>query len=221
MSFPSRSSNSHPHSSLDNHHSSTTNSPTSGIRNQARGNQSQSRWPSAQSQAIRQELTINTASASASALRSPIPSQEAFRALLSPTGSAFGSSRQGQEPSRQSSVSSVSSASVFSPTGSAAQQSSRNSPHLASSTAPPSAVIGGNSRGASRLVREQSRETATASPTTPQSAGSGKQIASVVKSQLNILLTQLSTLKEDKDRTKWEAQVDKIKKVQDLIKVHK
>lgn len=221
MSFPSRSSNSHPHSSLDNHHSSTTNSPTSGFRNQARGNQA--RWPSAQSQASRQGLTINTASASASASRSPVPSQEAFRALLSPTGSAsaFGSSRQGQEPSRQSSVSSVSSASVFSPTGSAAQQSSRNSPHLASSTAPPSAVIGGSSRGASRLVREQSRETATASPTTPQSAGSGKQIASVVKSQLNILLTQLSTLKEDKDRTKWEAQVDKIKKVQDLIRAHK
>lgn len=132
-----------------------------------------------------------------------------------------------QAPSRHSSASSISSAPLFSPTGSAPTlQSSRNSTtHLTSSTVLGSNSVGGSSRGASRFGREQSNRDTAASPTTATSqstststgtgtgSGSSKQIASVVKSQLNILLTQLASLKEDKDRNKWEAQVDKIKKV--------
>lgn len=53
-----------------------------------------------------------------------------------------------------------------------------------------------------------------ASPTIPQSAtSSSSHITSVVRSQLNILLTQLTNLREDKGRTKWDTHVEKIKKV--------
>lgn len=243
MSFPSCSSHQQPTASHDPHSSTSSKSPTQSgqvPRNNApRGNQSQSRWTFAQNQPGRQGLTINTAPAvSRSAASSQASS--ATRALLSPTGPGTTSAGAGtgtdtgigagtgiglrgdvrQEPSRQSSASSVSSSSLFSPTGSAPQlHSSRNSPHLASTSStivPPGGVVSANNSRSLGRFRESQRDSAVASPTTqsPQSATSStKQIASVVKSQVNILLTQLANLKEDKDRTKWEAQVDKIRKV--------
>ena len=267
MSFPSR--NSHPHppsqdavSSITSPTSTSTSASSSQQRKAARG--TQSRWALSQNQTSRQgSLTINTGLESPSASSSQSPARAG---VLSPTAAASTVTGIGigisigntaalrddntrHSPSRQSSASSVSSTSLFSPTGSAQQQqpSSRSSPYLTSSTALSSSGLGGGSvRGPSRFGRDQARDlaspssttapppqqpptttstassssttTTTSIATTPQSANaSTKQIASVVKSQLNILLTQLSSLRDDKDRTKWEAQADKVQKVSQAV----
>jgi CCR4-NOT transcription complex subunit 1 len=49
-----------------------------------------------------------------------------------------------------------------------------------------------------------------ASPSTNSPTGSGSNVAGVVIVQLYVLL---STIKEDKDRTKWEQQAEQIRKV--------
>lgn len=51
---------------------------------------------------------------------------------------------------------------------------------------------------------------AGASPSTNSPTGSGSNVAGVVIVQLYVLL---STIKEDKDRTKWEQQAEQIRKV--------
>ncbi|PNS20786.1 hypothetical protein CAC42_2717 [Sphaceloma murrayae] len=151
------------------------------------------------------------------------------RNVLSPTISAFNPPPQGsrQASSRHSSISS--SSSLFSPLVSAdrAQNRPRNvatsgSPRLGSSAtgtfAPQERGGGGGTGGigGSRLVRQSPSLSlsTTGSPTSsgPQGGGPGGQLTSLVITQLNILL---STIKEDKDRTKWETQAEKIWKLVD------
>lgn len=157
-------------------------------------------------------------------------SQSPSRAAFSPTSSHPLATRQ--ILSRDSSASS--SSSLFSPLLSSSQhhqpRTAAASPHLASVAGHPStahsgagagigAAGGGSSRPTSRLFARPSPSlsisTSTNNPTSPhstgpQSAGPSSQLTSLVTTQLNILL---STLKENKDRAKWEAQVDKIAKV--------
>lgn len=230
MSFPS--SNSHQDAS-----SSSTSSPTSALRN-ARSQQSV--WGSAasQQQSVRRGPTpISTApTTSGQANSTSSPSRNAF----SPTSSAFNAplSQTGrQATSRHSSASS--SSSLFSPLAPSSQQplpgqlhtssrsrniTSSGSPHLPSSAAGLSStaqggVGGGSGGGAARFARASPSLSlsTTGSPISSSTQSSGLhsaaasgQLTSLVITQLNILL---STIKEDKDRAKWETQADKIWKV--------
>ncbi|GAM88038.1 hypothetical protein ANO11243_060670 [Dothideomycetidae sp. 11243] len=153
------------------------------------------------------------------------------RNVLSPTIPAFSlpaGATSKQAPSRHSSISS--SSSLFSPLASTSQPALQNRPrNPASSGSPrlgstPSGAFssldrggGGGSSGSiggSRLARHSPSLSSTAgSPvlsSAPHSGGSGGQLTSLVITQLNILL---STIKEDKDRAKWEVQAEKIWKV--------
>lgn len=221
MSFPSNNSQD----------PSYTSGPTSNARN---ARVQQSVWgSSSQHQGPRRGLTPITTGLSSAQNRSATSSPS--RTTFSPTSSAFSAaqiSRQGA--SRQSSASSTSS--LFSPSSSAQQAlhtrsrntTSASSPLLASTTGGPfsAAQSGGalstSGGGASRFVR--------ASPSLSQTAGGGSpissshssggppgQLTSLVITQLNILL---STIKEDKDRTKWEIQAEKIWKVSETITRH-
>lgn len=124
--------------------------------------------------------------------------------------------------SRHSSVSS--SSSVLSPTATSSQQTfpSRSkpitSPHLGSSSNGFANLDrNGSASGPARYSRQHSAGSLLSSfggaGATATSTPSGGQLTSLVLTQLNILL---STLKEDKDRLKWESQVDKIYKVRQL-----
>ncbi|KAF4550963.1 Not1-like protein [Elsinoe fawcettii] len=182
--------------------------------------------PTAHQAAPRRGLTPLSTGQSLAQARSSTSSPS--RNILSPTISAFNPPPQAsrQVSSRHSSVSS--SSSLFSPLASAGQVPNRprqvtssGSPRLGSSAsgtfAPQERGGGGGSGiGGSRLARQSpSLSLSTAgSPTSsgPQSGSPSGQLTSLVITQLNILL---STIKEDKDRTKWEAQADKIRKLVD------
>lgn len=214
MSFPSSSNFQDP---------SNPSSPKSTARH---ARVQQSAWgPTAHQSGPRRGLTPLSTGQSLSQARSSTSSPS--RNVLSPTISAFNPPPQAsrQVSSRHSSISS--SSSLFSPLASVGQSQNRSrnvtssgSPRLGSSAtgtfAPQERGGGGGSSsiGGSRLVRQSpSLSISTAgSPTSsgPQSGGPGGQLTSLVITQLNILL---STIKEDKDRTKWEAQADKIWKV--------
>ncbi|PSK55995.1 hypothetical protein B9Z65_4873 [Elsinoe australis] len=216
MSFPSSSNSQDP---------SNPSSPKSTARH---ARVQQSAWgPTAHQPGPRRGLTPLSTGQSLSQARSSTSSPS--RNVLSPTISAFNPPPQAsrQVSSRHSSISS--SSSLFSPLASVGQSQNRSrnvtssgSPRLGSSAtgtfAPQERGGGGGSSniGGSRLVRQSpSLSISTAgSPTSsgPQSGGPGGQLTSLVITQLNILL---STIKEDKDRTKWEAQADKIWKLVD------
>ncbi|KAG8626601.1 hypothetical protein KVT40_005546 [Elsinoe batatas] len=180
--------------------------------------------PPAHQQGPRRGLTPLSTGQSLAQARSSTSSPS--RNILSPTISAFNPPPQAsrQVSSRHSSISS--SSSLFSPLASTGQQQSRprqvtssGSPRLGSSAsgtfAPQDRTVGGGgSIGGSRLARQSPSLSTAGSPTSsaPQSGGPGGQLTSLVITQLNILL---STIKEDKDRTKWEAQADKIRKLVD------
>lgn len=207
---------------------SYSNSPTSTARNTR---VQPSVWGSSnQNQGPRRGLTPISTALGATQNRSGASSPS--RNTFSPTHSAFNTAQTARQiSSRQSSASS--SSSLFSPQSSSQQAphtrsrntTSTGSPLLASSAAGSTSAIqssgafssGGG--GASRFVR--------ASPSLSQSAGGGSpissshssgthsgapsgQLTSLVITQLNILL---STIREDKDRTKWENQAEKIRKV--------
>jgi len=216
MSYPFSSS----HKSQD---PPNTSSPTSTLRN---ARVQQSVWGSSNpQQTSRRGLTPLATAQSSTQQRSGTSSPS--RNPLSPTNSGFGhpQSRSQQVSSRHSSVSSQSS--LFSPLGPTGAQSSssrqRNltssgSPHLPSSASAFSSLDragGGSGGGTARFTRQSpSLSGSTAgSPVPfsgPSNTGGSGQLTSLVITQLNILL---STLKEDKDKTKWEAQAEKIWKV--------
>ena len=217
MSFP-------PSNSQDQ--SSYSNSPTSAARS---ARTQQSAWgPSNQQQGVRRGLPPIATGLTSSQPRSGTssPSRNTFSPTISATNIQPGSK---QIASRQSSASS--SSSLFSPLGPTSQQAPHSrprttatgSPHLSSSSGVgASAAQGGSggfpstSGGTSRFVRASPSLSlsTTGSPLSsssgPQSGGPSGQLTSLVITQLNILL---STIKEDKDRTKWEAQAEKIWKV--------
>jgi len=193
-------------------------SPTSTSRN---ARVQQSAWgPSSQQQAPRRGLTPLSTGQNTSQIRpgTSSPSRNAF----SPTSSTFGGAPAAgrQVASRHSSNSSTSS--LFSPLGQAAAQTAQTRSRNVTSSGSPlltSTPFSSHDRGlgssggpSSRFARQSPSLSlsTTGSPSSgPQSAGSG-QITSLVITQLNILL---STLKEDKDRSKWETQAEKIWKV--------
>lgn len=221
MSFPS--SNTQDPSSF----SSPTSSGARGTRSQ------QFAWSSSnQRQPPRRGLTPISTGSSAQT-RPTSASDSPSRHTFSPTSYSFNhaaTTANRHVASRQSSASSANS--LTSPSGTGPQQptsqllsrdrrttNSSGSPHLASSVASLSSAsqTGGPGGGTtSRLARHSpslslSTTGSPVSSTGPHSAGgSSSQLTSLVITQLNILL---STIKEDKDRTKWEAQAVKIGKV--------
>jgi len=214
MSFPFSAAN----NSQDPSHS---NSPTSTSRT-TRGQQSV--WGSSnnqQQQLPRRGLTPLTTSQTQSQQRSGTSSPS--RNPFSPTNPTFSAPLANRGvSSRHSSVSS--SSSLFSPHGAAGSTAppgrSRNttgSPHPPSSATFSSldraavSSTGATSRFA-RPTTSLSRSGAGSpvSSSGPSSAGGSGQLTSLVITQLNILL---STLKEDKDKSKWETQAEKIWKV--------
>ena len=171
--------------------------------------------------------------ASSTQLRPPSTSESPSRTAFSPTTSHFASASiapNRQLPSRHSSISST--ASFTSPPGSGHATGSLHSggrsravtasgsPRLATShTSLSSTSQGGGSAGggASRLARHSpslslTNNSPVSPPAGPHSASGSGPLHSLVSTQLNILL---STLREDKDRAKWETQTEKIRKLVD------
>lgn len=107
--------------------------------------------------------------------------------------------------SRHSSVSSSSSVLSPSATQSFTRYKPATSPHIGSTTFDRAPLPAG---GTQRYSRQNS--SAGLGHSSGASTPTSGQLTSLVLTQLNILL---STLKEDKDRGKWEAQVEKIWKV--------
>ncbi|KAK5676125.1 CCR4-NOT core subunit cdc39 [Elasticomyces elasticus] len=210
------------------HESSFSDAATDPTSTGGRGTRSQHPpWPGTTSrQAPRSGLAPISTGASVHA-RAGSSSGSPLRGTFSPTGSAFnhtgvGSSRQAY--SRQSSTSSVHSLTSPSLPGHYATgahhsgQRSRaptgtGSPRLASSLASLSShsqVGGSGGGGSSRLARHSpSLSTSTlGSPASSTGGGSAGQLASLVNTQLNILL---STIKENN----FETQAEKVRKLLD------
>ncbi|KAF7188666.1 General negative regulator of transcription subunit 1 [Pseudocercospora fuligena] len=176
-------------------------------------------------------LTTASATSSAANPRPAVHSQSPSRTAFSPTRSSFNPSSvtaSRQVTSRHSSTSSNSS--YISPSHATAtaafHQANRprnvaslGSPRLAPSIASLNSVSGGSvAGGITRLARHSpslSLSTSAGSPvssTGPHSASSSGQLGSLVLTQLNILL---STINQDTDQVKWEAQAEKIRKLID------
>ncbi|KAH7041928.1 CCR4-Not complex component, Not1-domain-containing protein [Macrophomina phaseolina] len=178
--------------------------------------------------------TAFTSTRSNSAANSP--SRSSFSPVNNPPSVASSGTRR--IISRTSSASSTSS--PFSPSHSGSQQqhsqgqllssgrsrtiASQAASHFASSAAAlPSASQGGGGApstsggGSSKVARaspslSQSGNIGSPSSTTTASAPSGQSLAKIVIAQVFLLL---SSLKEDKDKTKWEQQTDQIRKLVD------
>ncbi|KAB8338718.1 hypothetical protein FH972_021663 [Carpinus fangiana] len=159
----------------------------------------------------------------------PPSSAQSPRAPWSPTNPSISSiaasgTRQG---TRSSSISSATS--PFPPPQSAgpptSQSGSSRSRPLTSSANPPVASAGGSiygslgGGGSSRLSRGSPSvsQSSYTSPTTSSGAGAAGagQSGSLSKITIAQVFLLLSTLKEDKDKSKWESQVDQIRKLVD------
>ena len=198
---------------------------------------------SGQQQSGRRGLTpISTAFGSAPnrPSASSSPSRNSFSPVSTNFPSAPPASTNRQIASRTSSASSNSS--PFSPAQPGSQQlqshqlllsarsrtiaSSSNAPLASSGAALPAATQGGGGGtssggggGISRLARaspsiSQSAAGSPASATTPSAQTSGQSLSKIVIAQVFVLL---STIKEDKDKAKWESQAEQIQKARLLL----
>jgi CCR4-NOT transcription complex subunit 1 len=76
-----------------------------------------------------------------------------------------------------------------------------------------------SSGGGAKLARASpslSQSSAVGSPSTsinPNSTQSGQSLSKIVIAQVFLLLSQFGSIKEDKDKAKWETQADQIRKV--------
>lgn len=219
--------------------SSTTSNPT-GARSTRLP---QSPWQGSSTRQSTRRGLPPIATAPGNQSRGPSATASPSPAVFSPTRQDFTQSAAAanrQVASRQSSTSSTHSfgisaapaqqhhhvpSSIY--TGSRARTgvNSTGSPRLASPIASNSSlsqsgasIVGGSSAGTSRLARQSPSLSlsTTSSPVSsigPHSAtGSSGHLTSLVITQLNILL---STLKEDGDSAKWQAQADKIRRLVD------
>lgn len=178
--------------------------------------------------------TANTSNSSGIGASNTSPSRTTF----SPSGSAFPnipSSATRHVTSRNSSASSANSPYNLSQTGAQQPQASQllasvrsrtipsttNLPSASSAAALSSASQGGGGAsgsggGATKLARASpslSQTSTVASPnaiTGSSSAPSGQSLSKIVIAQVFLLL---SSLKEDKDKVKWETQADQIRRV--------
>lgn len=136
---------------------------------------------------------------------------------VSSTSSPFSPSYAGQQPPSNQLLSATRSRTIAPPTAS----------QLASSAAAlPTASQGGGGApssggGTTKLARASpslSQSSAVGSPSTttnPTSAPSGQSLSKIVIAQVFLLLSQFGSIKEDKDKAKWETQADQIRKLID------
>jgi CCR4-NOT transcription complex subunit 1 len=138
---------------------------------------------------------------------------------VSSTSSPFSPSYAGQQPPSNQLLSATRSRTIAPPTTS----------QLASSAAAlPTASQGGGGApssggGTTKLARASpslSQSSAVGSPSTttnPTSTPSGQSLSKIVIAQIFLLLSQFGSIKEDKDKAKWETQADQIRKVGQIL----
>jgi CCR4-NOT transcription complex subunit 1 len=79
---------------------------------------------------------------------------------------------------------------------------------------------GGGTTKLARASPSLSQSSAVGSPSTttnPTSAPSGQSLSKIVIAQVFLLLSQFGSIKEDKDKAKWETQADQIRKVGQIL----
>lgn len=169
-----------------------------------------------------------------SGLRGLTPISTSFNTTSARPGSSSQNARNPWSPSaaRSSSISSVTS--PFSPPPLALQQpqptallqptrsrttTSSVNPSLTSSLAQAAGIGGGGgggklARGSPSLPQPNSNSPIAASTSASHSAAQSGQVSKIVIAQLFLLI---STIKEDKDKIKWDVQADQIRKVRVTI----
>ncbi|KAJ9664960.1 CCR4-NOT core subunit cdc39 [Coniosporium apollinis] len=195
-------------------------------------NQQFSWGPSRQQQSGRRGLTpISTA------FNSGAPSASPSRNAFSPSQTSFPAIPPSASRHVASRASSFSSSSPFSPTNTGSQQPPSNQllssgrprtiappgnlSSAASAAAVPTASQGGGGAsssggGGSRLARgspslsQNSNIGSPSSLSNPSSAAPGQSLSKIVIAQIFVLL---STIKDDKDKAKWDSQADQIRKL--------
>ncbi|OCK78418.1 Not1-domain-containing protein [Lepidopterella palustris CBS 459.81] len=134
----------------------------------------------------------------------------------SSTSSPFSPSHAGQQPPPNQLLSSTRSRTIAPPTTSQLASSAATLPTASQGGGTPSS--GGGATKLARASPSLSQSSAVGSPittTNPTSTPSGQSLSKIVIAQVFLLLSQFGSIKEDKDKAKWETQADQIRKLID------